>query len=204
MIKTVLKTAAFLLAALTFASLLVLPSVQAAYGGIYEKTLRFHVLANSDEEVDQELKMKVKEELIGYLTPILESCESAEESEEALASMVGQIEEKAREILAREGSDLCCKVVLGREYYPTRDYENLSYPAGEYRSLRVYLGRGEGKNWWCVLFPPLCLDAAAAGDGMDKAGYTDDEQALVTQKDAAYTVRFFILDVAARIKKWFS
>ena len=204
MIKTVLKAAAFLLAALTFASLLVLPATQAAYGGIYEKTLRFHVLANSDGEVDQELKMKVKDGLIDYLTPILENCEGVEESEEKLASMLGQIEDKAKEILAREGSDLFCKVVLGREYYPTRDYENLSYPAGEYRSLRVYLGRGEGKNWWCVLFPPLCLDAATADSGMEKAGYTDDEQALVTQKDAGCTVRFFILDVAAKIKKWFS
>ena len=202
--KILLKISAFLLCALLLAAFLVLPATEAAYSGVYDKTLRFHVLANSDDPADQQLKFHVRDGLVDYLSPFLESCPDRAAAESLLSSMLDQIEVKAREILLSEGSDLPVSVVLGKEYYPTRSYENLSYPAGVYQSLRVYLGKGEGQNWWCVAFPPLCLSPSSTASSLARAGYTDDEQSLVTQKDEGYTVRFFILDLAARIKELFS
>ena len=200
--KTLFRIAVILITALTLVSLL--PSAQAAYGGVYNKTVRFHVLANSDGEEDQALKLRVRDELVAFLSPILQNCESASQSGETICSMLGQIENKTKEILENAGSDLDCKVVFGKEFYPARDYGNLSYPAGEYNSLRVFLGKGEGKNWWCVLFPPLCIDSSETQAGLERAGYTEEEQNLVTKKDAGYKVRFFLLDLAAKLKNLFS
>ena len=89
---------------------------------------------------------------------------------------------------------------LGREFYPARTYENCSFPAGEYLSLRVLIGGGKGKNWWCVLYPPLCLSSSEAVE----EGYTGDEQALLKRENGGYKVRFFLLDLLAKIKKRFS
>ena len=202
--KKIIRTVGALLALLCLLFALALPAAQASAKGVYEKTLRFHVLANSDSEEDQALKMTVRDGLAEFLAPYVEKCGNVSECAQTLETMLDEIRVKAVEILRREGSEMQVKVDLGKEFYPARDYGELSYPAGEYESLRVYLGDGEGQNWWCVVFPPLCFDAAKAEDSFGKAGYTEQETALVTKKSGASSVRFFLLDIAAWIKKLFS
>lgn len=189
--------------ALILAGTVVLPSVEASYGGIYEKTVRLHILAHSDDGEDQALKLKVRDEVLALVSPKLENSTSEEESERILKNMLPEIEECAKKTLEKEGSAQSVSAVLGKEYYPTRDYDGLSFPAGEYTSLRIFLGSGEGQNWWCVVYPPICLDAASASANMEKAGYTEKETALVEKKDEGYKVRFFLLDLAAKIRKLF-
>lgn len=201
--KTLMKCACFFAAALALAALLTLPMLEREYAGVYDKTLRLHILANSDSAEDQALKLKVRDGVVSYLSPILSSCETREEAEKTVEALLPEIERVADGILDGEGADVNARAVLGREFYPTRVYEELSYPAGEYESLRIYLGAGEGQNWWCVVYPPLCLGAARA-DSPASDNYSEEEQAFLETKNDGYKVRFLLLDLAARLKKLFS
>ena len=138
---------------------------------------------------------------IAALSPLLENCRSAAECASTVSGLLRDLEAEAEELLAEEGAAAPVRVELGREYYPTRDYGELSYPAGEYDSLRVYIGEGAGENWWCVVFPPLCLNSSAAA-GDPAPGYTESESDTL-KKEGSGEVRFFILDLIARVKRWF-
>ena len=199
--KSILKTAAFVLAVLLTASFLVMPATEASYGGIYDKTVRLHILANSNDEEDQSLKLALRDSLLDYLSPILEDAEGKQAAESILREKLSEIEAFSKEFVENAGSDQAVSVVLGSEFYPTRTYENFSFPAGEYTSLRIFLGAGEGQNWWCVVYPPLCLGISDASGAFEK--YSEEEQALLQQKDGGYVVRFAILDLAAKLKKLF-
>ncbi len=203
MMKTVLKTAAFFLCAAILAGVISLPMAETTYGGIYEKTVRLHVLANSDTEEDQRLKLLLRDELLSYLTPILQEASNKENAEKLIKDNLPEIEAFSRAFLESQHSDDMVSVVLGKEFYPTRTYENCSYPAGEYTSLRVFIGSGQGHNWWCVVYPPLCLAAADAGKELENSCYTADEKALLLQEEGGYKVRFALLDFAAKLKKLF-
>ena len=120
--------------------------------------VRLHVLAVSDDAEEQALKLRVRDAVLAYLRPRLSAAESAQEAKAILQADLDGIARAAA--AAAEGRAV--RVSLAREAYPTRAYETFTLPAGSYDSLRVVLGRGEGHNWWCVVFPPLCLSAAEA------------------------------------------
>ena len=117
-----------------------------------------HVLANSDREYDQELKLKVRDAVLEYLRPGMEKCESREEAEEYLAAHIYGINSTAERVINEEGYEYDVKTELSKEHYPVRYYANAAFPEGVYQSLRVTIGKGEGHNWWCVMYPPLCLN----------------------------------------------
>ncbi len=204
MIKTVLKLTAFFCASLLLAGAISLPMTEASYSGIYEKTVRLHVLAASDSAEDQQLKLLLRDALLLHLSPLLEETESKEEAEGIIRAHLSEIEEFSRNFLLEQGCTETCSVVLGKEYYPTRVYENCSYPAGEYTSLRVFIGAGEGKNWWCVVYPPLCLSASKAGKNLEETPYTEEEKALLLKEKGGYRVRFALLDLGAKLKELFA
>lgn len=201
--KTFFKTLALLLSLLLLGGLLLLPGLKKEYEGIYEKTIRLHVLANSDSEEDQKLKLQVRDQVLAYVSPYLEDCLSKEESARILKELLPGIEETARQVLRKEGAGEEVSVALSEEFYPTRTYGELSFPAGDYTSLRIFLGSGEGQNWWCVVFPPLCLDSSKVRVEEEKAGYTEEETALLAGKDGSSKVRFFFLDLAAKLRRLF-
>ena len=122
-----------------------------------EKLIRFHVIANSDTEEDQELKLKVRDEVISYLQPKLENSSSIEESEKIITSEYDNLQEISRETILDNGYDYDVKVGIEYSNFPTKQYSNVILPAGEYKALKVVIGEGKGKNWWCVMFPPLCF-----------------------------------------------
>ncbi len=124
---------------------------------IAEQIIRFHVLANSNSDEDQQVKLKVKEEVVHYMQDKLASCESKEEAKQILREQESEIKNLAIDVLRKNGYayDVTCE--LSKEYFPVKVYGDLTFPAGNYDAFRILIGNAEGKNWWCVMFPSLCL-----------------------------------------------
>ena len=199
-----MRTAICLLcaAAMLVAALLILPVHGEA--AVYDRVIRLHVLANSDSEEDQALKLTVRDAVLSKTQVLLADAKTREESEAILASNLDVIRVTAEEAVCAAGASASVTVSLGEEQYPTRRYENLAFPAGEYLSLQVKLGEAEGKNWWCVLFPPLCLSAATAERDTQEAflaaGLTDEQYRMIADTDSTkYKLRFKILELVQKI-----
>jgi stage II sporulation protein R len=125
--------------------------------GIAQKVLRFHVIANSDSEEDQKLKMTVKEALVSSLTPQLKDMSDIAKVKTVVSDQLDSIQKTAENIIRQQGYDYSVAVSLEKCYFPLKIYDNYSFPPGYYEALRVKIGKAEGKNWWCVMFPPLCF-----------------------------------------------
>lgn len=124
---------------------------------INTKLIRFHVIANSDSDEDQKLKLKVRDEIIKYIAPKLKESKSIEESREILKDNNDKIIEIAKECIKKNGYDYNVQTTLGRENFPVKTYGNITLPQGNYEAYRVLIGKASGQNWWCVMFPPLCF-----------------------------------------------
>ena len=173
---------------------------------LYDNVIRLHVLANSDSEEDQALKLTVRDAVLKKTQTLLENVDSREQAEMILRQNLPVIEQTARDALRAAGAEHTVTVELGQESYPTREYERLAFPAGEYLSLRVMIGEAEGQNWWCVLFPPLCLTAATAQSEQEteavclSAGLTGEQYRMIADtEETKYKLRFKILEVAEEL-----
>lgn len=124
---------------------------------IPDEAIRLRVIANSDSEYDQEIKMKVSEKLQSRLYNLLKNTKGLQEAESIINKNMSNIESDIKKVLNNEGYTLGYKINYGLNYFPEKNYKGVTYKAGEYESLVVTLGEGKGKNWWCVLFPPLCI-----------------------------------------------
>jgi stage II sporulation protein R len=164
---------------------------------IYDNVLRLHVLANSDSSEDQALKLEVRDRILEETATLFKDCKTKDEAREAVESNLDKIREIAEQTVREAGYEYGVSVSLGEEEYPTKNYEECCFPAGEYLSLRVMIGEAEGENWWCVLFPPLCLDAAGESrEVFAEVGLTDQQYSFITETDnAQYKVRFKLLEV---------
>ena len=162
---------------------------------IYEDTIRLHILANSDSEQDQALKYEIRDMLLEKYASRLGASASIEEAKSATSLLCSDMERDVEEWMAERGYDYECNVSLGVEWYETREYDDFILPKGYYTSLKVMLGEAEGKNWWCVMYPPLCLDVATeqAPRRSCSEGYTKEEKRLIT-KDG-YNVKFKVLEL---------
>ncbi len=173
-------------------------------GEIYDTVVRLHVRANSDSEEDQALKLRVRDAVLAVTSPLVENCQSQKEAIDVLEAHMSELEKAAREVIAAEGRTDAVAVLLGEERYPTRTYENCCFPAGTYVSLQVCIGEAEGQNWWCVLFPPLCLSAATAErsneDAFVQVGLSKDQYGIITETGKTkYKVRFKLLEL---VESW--
>lgn len=128
-----------------------------AEGKPYSGIMRFHVRANSDSEKDQELKLAVKEDVVTMLKPLLEDCENVAESRNVIVSNLQNIYKTAVNTVVEQGYDYEVQVYVTEEEFPAKTYGELTFPAGEYQALRIDIGKAEGQNWWCVMYPPLCF-----------------------------------------------
>lgn len=158
--------------------------------------VRLHVVANSDSQVDQQTKLLVRDKVTGLLEKAMGDLPDAQAALEYLRQKLPQIQEAANQVLQDAGCRLKAVVTLAKECFPTRDYDTFSLPAGVYNSLRITIGEGEGRNWWCVLFPSLCIPASS--DGFEEAaqvsGMSDTLSQTLTQADSGYELRFCLLD----------
>lgn len=163
---------------------------------LYNKVVRLHVIANSDSEDDQALKLTVRDAILDMVSTATEDCRSREEAENVILEMLPDIVKQAERTLRENGSEYHVSAVIGKENYPTREYGDVRLPAGNYTSLRVMIGKAEGKNWWCVLFPPLCTGTAKANDTLVAAGFTPGEVRILTDSESPeYTLKFRILEI---------
>ena len=168
---------------------------------LYDSVVRLHVLANSDSDVDQALKLKVRDRIIEVTEDIFTQAKSKNEAEALARSALSMIEDEAKRVVEESGFDYPVTVTLGQEEYPERDYEGMKFPAGEYLSLRVLIGDAEGQNWWCVLFPPICLRAASRDqrdteEAFIAAGLTGEQYRIITESGSGlYKIKFKILEI---------
>lgn len=168
---------------------------------VKENVLRLHVIANSDTQEDQELKLKVRDAIIETGAVLFEDCENKNQAAYTAKEKSELIKTVAQEVIKEEGKDYPVSVFVGQENYPTRTYEKATLPAGEYTSLRVIIGEGEGHNWWCVVFPPMCVTAASKEDSLKEVLNSDGMQ--VVNSDPKYEVRFKLVEWYEGIKeKW--
>lgn len=124
---------------------------------IAKEVLRLHVVANSDSDADQALKLKVKETIVTYLRGVMSDAVTVEEAREEVVKRLPEIEEIAKEKMQTEGYDYEADATLAECYFPVKEYGDLTFPAGEYEALKVNIGESAGKNWWCVMYPTLCF-----------------------------------------------
>lgn len=170
-----------------------------AEGEIYNDTIRLHILANSDSAEDQKLKIAVRDYILSEYGERLHSCVDIGEAKEKITELIPVIEASVKNKLDEWGYSYRIRAVIGQEWYDTREYEDFTLPAGSYCSLRILIGEGRGQNWWCVMYPPLCLEMATekapADDGI--INYTKEEILLI--KSSKYNVKFKILEEVSRL-----
>ncbi len=168
---------------------------------LYKSVVRLHVLANSDSEEDQALKLKVRDSILDESERLLADCKDQLQAKKVIEENLEKFERVAKQRIINEGFEYDVKVLIGNEEYPTRNYESCSFPAGEYLSLRVLIGDAEGQNWWCVLFPPMCLSAASNGnEAFAQVGLTGEQYNVITESEnPKYKVRFKILEAFGSI-----
>lgn len=204
--KTISVCKKGLLLTLTVCLLILVLSILPVHGEseVYDNVLRLHVIANSDSDEDQALKLKVRDAVLAKSEELLGDCQTRDEAIALTKEHLSELEATAREVLRAEGCEYSVRVALGEEVYPTRNYESLSFPSGSYLSLRIILGEGEGKNWWCVLYPPMCLSAASAKETQEDAyisvGFTGEQYRIITETDTPrYHARFRILEALEEV-----
>ena len=166
-----------------------------------DRMVRLHVLANSDSEEDQALKLQVRDSIIGYAEDILRSSHDREDAAKRLEQALPELEHLAADTIAQNGYDYAVTAELTDTAFPTREYEDFTLPAGDYLALRVVIGAGEGHNWWCVVFPPLC---AQSTEDLSRtamaAGLSDDDVGLITEEDQGYVLKFKSIELWERLK----
>ena len=156
--------------------------------GIADEVIRLHVLANSDEDYDQQLKIKVKDGIVKMLENELHNSMTKDETRIVLLKNLDKIEKRAEEIIKENGYDYSVNAKICFDDFPTKEYADVTLPAGEYEALKIEIGEAKGKNWWCVMFPPLCFVDASVKEvpkedkEILKSVLTDTEYDIVNKK----------------------
>lgn len=192
--KYILSFAASVLVATT------LLSVMPVYGEaqIYNDVLRLHVIAESDSEEDQAMKLKVRDAVLLCVNEKMSECETFDDAYAAVLEMKEELVIAAEKCIRDNGGDSAVTLELGQEKYPRREYGDATLPAGVYNSLRIIIGEGEGKNWWCILFPSLCTPFAKEvqnGSEYVAVGFTPEEYRMITGQSGEVKIRFKILEM---------
>ncbi|MBR3754251.1 MAG: stage II sporulation protein R [Clostridia bacterium] len=163
---------------------------------IRRDVLRLHIVADSDSQTDQGLKLLVRDEVLKKGGEIFDGTVTAAEAERIITPKTDELKAAAESILRQNGCNNSVEITVGEEYFATRCYENFTMPAGVYTAVRVNIGSAEGQNWWCVMFPPLCLPAASADAD---AFFTEDEMQVVSSSPE-YEPRFKIVEIYESLK----
>lgn len=170
---------------------------------LQEKMIRLHVIANSDSDADQNLKLCVRDAVLCRAEDILRQSTDMTEARARLRDSLSDIGDAAAQELAAQGSGYSVSVALEDTEFPRKTYDGFALPAGEYLALRVVIGAGEGRNWWCVVYPPLCTAAACELEGVAlEGGMTADDLSLMTGENAGYVLRFRSLELWERLRQW--
>lgn len=156
---------------------------------IAENIVRLHVLSNSDTYEDQRLKYKVRDAVVAYLSEKFSGTENIEQTKSIIQSELDNIKAIARIKIISEGYDYAVDASVGEFSFPTKRYENVKFPAGRYEALRIVIGEGDGQNWWCVLYPSLCINASGLRMSQEeleklRAALTQEELSIVLSEES--------------------
>ena len=152
-----------------------------------QEVLRLHIMANSDSKDDQTLKYDLRDYMLSTFSNVFGNCDSFSQSVAVANERRAEIEEKANEFVHSKGYSYNVKCEVAKTYFTTRKYENVTLPAGEYTAVRLLIGNAEGRNWWCVMFPPLCLPAASGE-------FFTEEQSKRVEESRDYEIKFAIFE----------
>lgn len=166
---------------------------------IRSDVLRLHVIANSDTSVDQNLKLRLRDYILQEGKDIFNGSVNVENAVEKIEPVLPELEKSAKAFVNQAGFDYDVKITLSNEYFTTRTYETVTLPAGKYLALRVVIGSGEGHNWWCVMFPPMCVPAADKKDEIENV-FSEKEIKLVESKPK-YEPRFKVVEIYEQLKE---
>ncbi len=171
----------------------------AAGGSVYDDVVRLHIIADSNSDVDQNIKLSVRDMVLEKYSSALSSYKDKDEAVIAAYELLPKIEMDVNEYL-KDFTDYSCKVTLEEDYFPTKNYGKYSLPRGDYTALCIRLGKAEGENYWCVLFPPLCLGASSKDDKemFLECGLSEDEYNLMLTEKPRYKLKFKILELLAK------
>ena len=171
-----------------------------------DSVIRFHVIANSDSREDQVLKLAVRDRVLEQAQAVYPQNATLPQARAALEGALDQLAQAGQAVVEEQGYDYQVTARMEQCWFPTKEYDGFALPAGEYTALRVVIGEGQGQNWWCVAFPPLCL--GAAGETVDtaaQAGYFTPEQvSLVTEENTGYVLKFKGMELLGELKEIFS
>ena len=189
-------------ALIIFTSLVLLMSAASAAlplngeAGLYDKLIRLHVIANSDGGEDQSLKLSVRDAVLDFVTACVSDCENVAEAKAAIEENRDKIKEICQSVVIEQGYGYNVRVEAGIEKYPEKSYGGFTLPSGDYYSVRILIGEAAGRNWWCVLFPPLCVGAATEERAvMASAGLTKNEIDVITENEGGgYEIKFKIIE----------
>lgn len=166
---------------------------------IRSDVLRLHVIANSDTSVDQNLKLRLRDYILQEGKDIFNGSVNVENAVKKIEPVLPELEKSAKAFVNQAGFDYDVKISLSNEYFTTKTYETVTLPAGKYLALRVVIGSGEGHNWWCVMFPPMCVPAADKKDEIENV-FSEKEIKLVESKPK-YEPRFKVVEIYEQLKE---
>ncbi len=170
---------------------------------IPQEVFRLHVLANSDSQEDQTLKLKVRDRLLEETGELFSACATKEEAMETAKANLAALEQAAIDEIRQQGYHYGVTVEVENTFFNNRQYENITLPAGKYDALRVVIGEGQGQNWWCVLFPAMCLPAAEKREGMPQLQDVLTDGQMNAVEGNRYEVKFKTVEIFESIKSWF-
>lgn len=168
------------------------------------QVIRLHVLANSDTQADQELKLAVRDRVLEQAQGLYPEGATLEQAREILEDNLDELAAAGQQVVDQAGKDYPVTARLEECWFPTKEYEEFALPAGEYTALRVVIGEGAGQNWWCVAFPPLCLGAATESveDATAAGLFTEEQEGLITRENEGYVLKFKSLELLGRLRGW--
>ena len=164
-----------------------------------QNVLRLHIIANSDSKEDQDLKLLIRDEILTKTSDLFLNTENLVDAKEKARSSLPLLNEIANNVIKQNGFSYEAKAEIGNSYFGTREYEDFTLPAGYYPALIIKLGKAEGKNWWCVVFPSVCIPAASKGDLSDTV---NSESATIAKQSSHYVMRFKTVEIYEKIKKF--
>lgn len=176
-----------------------------AQAELAEQVIRIHVIANSDTPEDQKLKLAVRDAVLKQVEELGEQASSTREMEGLLREQLECLEKTAGAVLNDNGCPYPVTASLTDCWFPTKEYEGFSFPAGEYRALRLTIGEGAGQNWWCVAFPPLCVGASSQSveEAVETGYFTQEQGALLAGEEGTYILQFKSMELLGTIKGLF-
>ncbi len=170
----------------------------AACDDLRQNVLRLHIIANSDSDADQQLKLKIRDEILAQTDGLFEGAVDLQQAENLVCENLALFEEIANEVIAENGFNYTANASFGVSQFSTRYYDDFTLPAGEYQSLIITLGEAEGQNWWCVVYPTVCIPAAK-GELNDAV---NDESAQIAKGGKRYIMRFKTVEIYEKIKNF--